>query len=294
MSGLHDAFDEIVADVPVYGDLDRAIERARRERRRRNGAIAGLAAAAVVAVIVGLSALTRDGNNTPQPTGPVTPTEQSTEPTATPTPTESTSAAAWEPPERLRPGASRVVQHDDDDFGKPLDWRDPRDAAATEADIVSVAEAFDMHGGSSWQFQLAARPPLDPAGRVIAYGVVVDRDGDHQADCQIGINNDAPGHGAYHVWVTNLQTHETAVQDGPSYGMPVEFAHPAEPAMRGSDPVMYFGFLRGLTHPAPCDPLGASSTYYAWSSVTEAGVVTALDYAPNAAWLPISFETNHP
>jgi len=26
MSGLHDAFDEIIADVPVYGDLGRAIE----------------------------------------------------------------------------------------------------------------------------------------------------------------------------------------------------------------------------------------------------------------------------
>ena len=54
MSGLHEAFDEIVADVPVYGDLDRAIEQADRERRRRYGVVAGLvAAAAVVAVIVG-------------------------------------------------------------------------------------------------------------------------------------------------------------------------------------------------------------------------------------------------
>ena len=77
MSGLREAFDEIVADVPVYGDLDRAIEQADRERRRRNGAVAGLAAAAaVVAVIVGVLAVTRDGNDSPQPIGPSpTPTE---------------------------------------------------------------------------------------------------------------------------------------------------------------------------------------------------------------------------
>jgi hypothetical protein len=285
MSSPHDAFDEIVADVPVYGDLDRAIERAHREQRRRNRAIAGLATAAVMAVIVSLLANNNAGNRSQQPIDPAT--------TPPPTPTEHTSTAAWEPPEHLRRAASRVVRHDQDNFGNALDWRDPRDAAVAEADIVSVAEAFDMRGGSSWQFQLAARPPLDPAGRVIAYGVVVDRDGDRRADCQIGINNDAPGRGAYHVWVTNLRTHKTAVQDGPPYGMPVEFAHPAE-RLEPDDPVMYFGFLRGLTHPAPCDPFGDSSIFYAWSSVTEAGEVIARDYAPDAAWLPISFETNHP
>ena len=73
MSGLHEKFDEIVAGVPVYGDLDRAIEQAERERRRRYGAIAGLAAAAaVLAVIVGVLAVSRDGDNSQPPIGPVT------------------------------------------------------------------------------------------------------------------------------------------------------------------------------------------------------------------------------
>jgi hypothetical protein len=81
MSGLRQAFDEIVADVPVYGDLDRAIGRADRERRRRNGVVAGLVAVAAVAlVIVGLLAVTRDGNDPPQPVGPSpTPTETPTD-----------------------------------------------------------------------------------------------------------------------------------------------------------------------------------------------------------------------
>ena len=80
MNGLREAFDEFVVDVPVYGDLERAIEQADRERRRRYGVVAGLAAtAAVVAVIVGMLAVTRDGNDSPQPVGPSpTPTEKHT------------------------------------------------------------------------------------------------------------------------------------------------------------------------------------------------------------------------
>jgi hypothetical protein len=233
----------------------------------------------VVAAIVGALAVTRDGGDSQQPIGLVT--------IPTPTPTERTSTTTWEAPEPLRPAASRVVQHDEDTFGNALDWGDRRDAAIAEIDIVSVGLAQDCRCGSSWRFQLAARPPLDPAARVIAYGIVVDGDGDHRADCQIGINNDAPEDRAFHVWVTNLRTHETAVQDGAPYGMPVEFAHPSESSERELARAMYFGFLPGLKHPAPCDPFGHSSTFYAWSSVTEAGQIVAQDYAPDAAWLPI-------
>lgn len=82
MSGLHEAFDEIVADVPVYGDLDRAIEQADQERRRRLAVVASLsAAAAVVAVIVGALVITRDGTDSQQPIGPSTPTDTTTETT---------------------------------------------------------------------------------------------------------------------------------------------------------------------------------------------------------------------
>lgn len=287
MTGLRAALAEIAADVPEYGDLDRAIEQARREQRRRHGAIAGLVAAAVVVLLGSLWAVGDDSRRSQQPIDPVT-----TPQTPPPTPTGRTSPAVWAPPEALRPAASRVARHAEDDAGNALGWRDRRDAAVAEADIVSVAAAFNFNGGSSWRFQLATRPPLDPPGRVIAYGVTVDRDGDHEADCQIGIHNDAVGRGDLHVWVTNLRTHETAVQDGPPYGFPVEFAHPAEPAewSEQSSPVMSFGFLGGLRRPAPCDPFGESSTYYTWSSVTEGDQVLSRDYAPDAAWLPIRWE----
>jgi hypothetical protein len=91
MSGLHDAFDEIVADVPVYGDLDRAIEQADRQRRHRNGVVAGLVAAAtVVVVIAGLvAAASRDTDTAP----PVSPSPTPVSPT--PTPAKSQSPQTW-------------------------------------------------------------------------------------------------------------------------------------------------------------------------------------------------------
>jgi hypothetical protein len=53
---------------------------------------------------------------------------------------------------------------------------------------------------------------------------------------------------------------------------------------------MWFTFLRGMTNPRPCDPLGDSSTFYAWSSVMQGGQVIARDYAPDAAWMPIRWQ----
>jgi hypothetical protein len=83
MNGLHEAFDELVADVPVYGDLDRAIEQAEHERRHRYGMVAGLAAAAaVVAVIVGVLVVTRADDAAPEPAVP-SPTPTSTQEDAT-------------------------------------------------------------------------------------------------------------------------------------------------------------------------------------------------------------------
>ena len=75
MSGLREAFEEITAEVPTYGDLDRAIEQADRERRRVHGWVAGLAAAAVVVMlVVGVLMLSRDGDGSNEPVGPLTPT----------------------------------------------------------------------------------------------------------------------------------------------------------------------------------------------------------------------------
>ena len=69
-----------------------------------------------------------------------------------------------------------------------------------------------------WVIELAARPPraagLEP-GQFIAYGLVLDTTGDGVAHYLVGIDNDAPQRGDFHVWVTDLRTGETDEQIGP-------------------------------------------------------------------------------
>ena len=161
MSGLREALDEIVADVPVYGDLDRALEQARRERRRRYGAVAGLtAAAAVVAVIVGLLAVAPGSNDPKEPVGPIGPT-----PTSTPTPTQTTksqsprtwadtsvaatsSVKGWNAPdplERVRASWFPVVAEHLDPTGQHLE---PTDGIFGASEFVWPAELpdYDTYG----------------------------------------------------------------------------------------------------------------------------------------------------
>jgi len=167
-------------------------------------------------------------------------------------------------------------------------WTDRQDAEVEWIDIVKV-----RYGGGPqrrWDLELAGTPPraltLDPARRVIEYGVVLDGDGDGVADCQIGINNDAPEPGDFRVWVTNLRTGDTDEQVGPPYGYPIDFSHPdeqaADPPTMQNPPTMRFFFLSGS---APCDLSPGPVRFYAWASLTESGRVTAWDYAPDAAWL---------
>jgi hypothetical protein len=90
MSGLREAFDQIAADVPLYGNLDRAIEEAERDRRHRSDTVVGLAAAAaVLAVIAGIVAVSRDADTAP----PVSPSPTPVSPS--PTPERSQSAQTW-------------------------------------------------------------------------------------------------------------------------------------------------------------------------------------------------------
>jgi hypothetical protein len=100
MSGLREAFDAMAADVPAYGDLDRAIEQAERERRHRYGVMVGLAAAAaVITVIIGV--LTVSGGTDTAP--PVSPTPS----VPTSPPAKSQSPRTWVD----TPVAARLRQH---------------------------------------------------------------------------------------------------------------------------------------------------------------------------------------
>jgi hypothetical protein len=164
-------------------------------------------------------------------------------------------------------------------------WTEHPDAAVGGIDIVDVLQNQQR---LSWSLELRQAPPrastLDRKRAVIEYGLVVDSDGDRVADCQIGINNDAPRRGDYRVWVTNLRTGVTDERVGPPYGYPVEFVHPDEDVV---DPVSLVPTMRFvfLAAPLPCESFERATGVYAWASITDAGRVVAWDVAPDAAWL---------
>ena len=164
-------------------------------------------------------------------------------------------------------------------------WRDPRDAPVKWIDVRRVFTR--TVGDGYWTIVLAARPPRGAdieSGLLIAYGLVLDTDADGVADYLIGIDNDTPRQGYFHVWLTDLSTGETHDKDAPPYGFPVEFSHPDEwrPRDGWSIPTMTFTFLPGTT-PEDMDP--KTVRFYAWASAARDGEVFALDYAPNDGWM---------
>jgi hypothetical protein len=167
-------------------------------------------------------------------------------------------------------------------------WRDAHDAAVSWADITDLG--LSTEGQVHWRIELARKPPaaagIDRAETVIAYGLVLETNGDGVADVVVGIDNDAPRRGDFRVWVTDLATGDTEEQLGPPYGFPVEFLHPDEhrPEDGPMTPQMVFTFLPGSSPPGVA---GGAARFYAWASVTEGDEVVAWDYAPDAAWLRV-------
>jgi hypothetical protein len=171
-------------------------------------------------------------------------------------------------------------------WGVPVEWQDPNDASVGWVDVERVA--FSPDGQAHWYIELASKPPLaadlEP-GMIIAYGLVLETTGDGVADYLVGLDNDTPEPGDFHVWVTDLATGETDEQIGPPYGYPIEFFHPdeAQPGdfPPGSPATMIFTFLGD-----PPYGLNASTPrFYAWTSATRDGEVVAWDYAPDTGWI---------
>jgi len=238
-------------------------EHVRRRVRRRQAATTVIASMAAIAVIAGAVVAIRDLDRTR-----TAPAHRPPQP------------SAWSP---LREGSS--LTH----AGRT--WDDPLDAPVDWVDITRVRFSYDFRE-PRWDIDLAAKPPptrrLEP-GVLIAYGVVLDTNGDGVADYLIGLDNDAnglggtskepDGRGDYHAWVTDLATGETADQFGPSYGYPIDFVHPDE--HRRPSPVIFF-FLPGSA-PADLDP--KTVRFYAWASETRQGEVVAWDYGPDEGWV---------
>ena len=184
--------------------------------------------------------------------------------------------------------AGMLVQPGPQDADGNLGFADARDVSIDWLDITHVW--VSSQGQWQWHLELAGRPPravgLDAADTLISYGLVFETTGDGRADYVVGINNDAPVHGDYRVWVTDLATGKTEEQVGAPYGNPVEFVHPDE-AAPGDHPSAPPGVV--FTFPGHSAPPGLTgrSRFYAWSALGRAGETIAWDYGPDGAWFGI-------
>ncbi|WP_457255449.1 hypothetical protein [Pedococcus sp. P5_B7] len=263
---LRSDLSDTAAQAARPPDFSAIEQRGAHRHRTRTVLTAAVAAVLIVLATLGTSFLGGSDRTAPQPAKNPNP------PTRT---TSDALARHWTP---LRPDTSRVTARQVQ--------TDEADTTYGGIDIREVNSGDPSHS-LSWNIKLRERPPLasalDPASRVIEHGLVFDTDRDGAADCQLGINTDAPKPGQLRVWVKNLTTGVTDERVGPPYGIPFDFAYPSERATEPSD--VHIFFLSGA--PTPC-AFTNSADLYAYASVTVNGLVTEWDYAPDDAWLEMT------
>jgi hypothetical protein len=173
-----------------------------------------------------------------------------------------------------------------------LDWPGSLrvETAASAGNVFRVAEYVDGVGDSGapqpWTditrvttFRFATlelaggllRVP-DAANSWIAYGVVVDLDGDGHPDQRIGIDNSTSDH---REWITDLRTGDTAVNQSGIYGGFEAFGTRIETWFVDPD-----GTATILVKRQP-----ARFRFYAWASVISGGRIVATDFAPDVGWI---------
>ena len=146
-------------------------------------------------------------------------------------------------------------------------------------DITTVSVTYvDLEGDDyvAVHFDLAGHHPLpipDRSEEWIAYGLVVDVDGDGMADVRFGIDNLSSEE--HRVWRTDLVTEETEHHDGPPHGPVADTFYPGQHqrgGMTGS-----FSIER--------QPGETEFRFYVWASAMQGSQVVATDYAPDNGWI---------
>jgi hypothetical protein len=154
---------------------------------------------------------------------------------------------------------------------------DPAPSTIAEVDITQVEV---RHGCWSLRsacvsFGLAQRPepsPIDPRARWIAYGIVVDTDGDGHPDRRFGVDNAASraqqSRAVHRMWRTDLGSGTTIASTWSmeNYYMDATFPESAQGHI----------FVRDG---------GAGFRFYVWASEIVDGEVVATDYAPDVGWI---------
>ncbi|WP_159081511.1 hypothetical protein [Nocardioides sediminis] len=188
---------------------------------------------------------------------------------ATSTSVEAAAAVpGWRWTDPPRPRTRHMVAVESQEIGNAISatLEDGLDADAAWVDIEVVTATRDPQWKDNWRWtlELGAAPPRasasDPSRGSVAYGLALDGDGDLEADCMIGLDDEAPARGDHRVWVTDVGTGATEVRDHPPYGLPADFLHPLERAAPWvfDEPTVLFLFQSGR---GPCEPLGPWASF---------------------------------
>ena len=152
------------------------------------------------------------------------------------------------------------------DSGAPDPWTDITNVMLRTGNTVDFGNPIGLQLVDG----LAGVP--DPSTTWLAYGVVIDLDGDGRADQRIGIDNSTAGH---REWITDLATGQTAVNPGPIYGAFGAFGTRVETWFINRDGLVMLHVNRS--------PGGIR--FYAWASMISGGGVVATDFAPDVGWI---------
>jgi hypothetical protein len=197
----------------------------------------------------------------------------------------------WPAPVRPEAAGGESVQP------MPRTFLDPRgDNGSTAHPCVDIswvmADTSEVHLKlvantlSSSMSAASNAPVVDPTEQWIAYGVVFDDDRDGVPDRRVGKEN-TPGtvagwNGNNRVWITDLHTGRTVVQEGDYVGEVYVGAYFHGRFSFGFD-TTNGGGIKGTSL--------VNRPLYLWASVIQDGRVVATDYAPDVGWLDTSLET---
>lgn len=204
----------------------------------------------------------------------------------------------WPVPIRVEPSGATVIV--------PLVGADPGQYTDPVGDIGRAArpwldiEEIRLSGptpsntrhGTIWSVDvdLAANLPLpvaDPRERWIAYGLVLDTNGDGVPDVRVGMDNmPASLEEGHRAWRTELGSGRTLSSTGAPYGLVGD--RYVDTYFPGEAPSV----LRGPTGDVAEFNVGlrpgqgeTTFRFYVWASLIEDGRVVATDYAPDVGWL---------
>lgn len=169
------------------------------------------------------------------------------------------------------------------DWGDP--WVDPIGDTGSADNHWADIDEVTFCGPTCLSIGLVSDPPpaADPGQLWIAYGVVVDSDGDGLPDWRYGVDNvplDKTDSQPDRWWRTNLHTGRTDWAVGDHINL-----RPSRTIFWGDWPVGNLNLRFGAETAGVGTVGGLPKRFYAWASVIKDGRVVATDHAPDAGWL---------